>query len=139
MDLSIPDSLPTALQRVATYQNLVTGQVLFHRRDTVQAVFAIRTGRLRLVRYTSEGKLVVLRIVRERESFAETALFLEMYGCDAIAESPSQVIAYPKQPLLSVLREQPNFAEAIMARLAWKIQSLKDRLELQSIRSAGET
>ncbi len=138
MDLSIPDSLPTKLRMAATYRNSVTGQVLFHRRDEAQSVFAVQTGRLRLVRYTSEGKLVILQIVRNGESFAESALFSDLYGCDAVAETPSRVIVYPKQVLLTVLREQPDLAESFMSRLAGKNQFLKDRLELQSIRSARE-
>lgn len=138
MDLSIPDSLPSALQLAATYQVLVTGQALFHRRDEAQSIFVVQTGRLKLVRYTSEGKLVILQVVRTGESFAESALFSDVYGCDAVAEMPSRVIAYPKQVLLTVLRQQPDLAESFINRLALKNQSLKDRLELQSIRSARE-
>lgn len=138
MDLSILDSLPSALQSAATYQVLVTGQALFHRRDEAKSIFVVQTGRLKLVRYTSEGKLVILQVVRTGESFAESALFSEVYGCDAIAEMPSRVIAYPKQVLLTVLRQQPDLAESFINRLALKNQSLKDRLELQSIRSARE-
>lgn len=138
MDLSIPDSLPSALQLAATYQILGTGQVLFHRRDQAQSIFVVQTGRLRLVRYTSEGKLVILQVVRAGESFAESALFSEVYGCDAIVEIPAKVIVYPKPLLLTVLREQPDLAESFINRLAVKNQSLKDRLELQSIRSARD-
>lgn len=138
MALSLPDSLPSTLQTVATYQDLVAGQVLFYRRDQAQSVFAVETGRLRLVRYTSEGKLLILQIVRSRESFAESALFSDVYGCDAVAETPSRVIVYPKQVLLTVLREQPDLAASFISRLAGKNQFLKDRLELQSIRSARE-
>lgn len=138
MDLSIPDSLPSALQLAVTYRDLVTGQVLFHRRDQAQSVFVVQTGRLRLVRYTSEGKLVILQVVRAGESFAESALFSDLYGCDAVVETPSRVIVYPKQLLLTVLRSQADLAESFINRLALKNQSLKDRLELQSIRSARE-
>lgn len=138
MDLSILDSLPSTLQSAATYQVLVTGQALFHRRDQAQSIFVVQTGRLKLVRYTSEGKLVILQVVRTGESFAESALFSDVYGCDAVAEMPSRVIAYPKQVLLTLLRQQPDLAESFINRLALKNQSLKDRLELQSIRSARE-
>lgn len=138
MDLSIPNSLPSALQLAAAYRILVTGQVLFHRRDEAQSVFVVQTGRLRLVRYTSEGKLVILQVVRAGESFAESALFSQVYGCDAIVEMPSRVIVYPKQLLLTVLRSQPDLTASFINRLALKNQSLKDRLELQSIRSARE-
>jgi hypothetical protein len=46
MDLASPNSLPTILQTSATHQDLVAGQVLFHRTDTAQFVFAVIGWRL---------------------------------------------------------------------------------------------
>ncbi len=138
MDLSNLDSLPAALQSAATFQNLVAGQVLFHEREPAQAIFAVAVGRFRLVRYTSEGQLVTFQVVRAGESFCESALFLDSYNCNAVAEVPSQAIAYPKQILLSVLRERPDFAINFMERFERKSQWLKSLIELRSIRSARE-
>ena len=138
MDLSTPESLPSVLRAAITHQNLTAGQVLFHQRDQALATFTVEIGRLRLVRYTSEGDLVVFQVVRAGESFAESALFSDVYCCDAVAEVPSRVIVYPKQLLLTVLRDQPDLAEDFMERLVRKSQSLKVRLELRSIRSARE-
>ncbi|GAA6621516.1 Crp/Fnr family transcriptional regulator [Scytonema sp. NUACC26] len=138
MDLSNLDSLPTALQSAATFQNLVAGQVLFHEREPAQAIFAVAVGRFRLVRYTSEGQLVIFQVVRAAESFGESALFLDTYNCNAIAEVPSRAIAYPKQVLLSVLQERPDLAISFMERFERKIQWLKSLIELRSIRSARE-
>lgn len=138
MYLSIPDSLPPVLQAAATYQELVAGQVLFHQRDRALAIFAVEIGRLRLVRYTSEGRLVIFQVPGAGESFAESALFSDVYNCEAVAEVPSRVIVYPKQLLLTVLHDYPDMVFAFMERLSRKSQSLKIRLELQSILSARE-
>lgn len=136
MNLSTPESLPLVLRAAITYRNLAAGQVLFHQRDQAQAIFTVDVGRLRLVRYTSEGEVVVFQVVRAGESFAESDLFSGVYSCDAIAEVPSRVIVYPKQLLLTILPDQPDLASDFMERLARKSQSLKVRLELRSIRSA---
>lgn len=138
MDLSNLDSLPPALQSAATFQNLVAGQVLFHEREPAQAIFAVAVGRFRLVRYTSEGQLVIFQVVRAGESFGESALFLDSYNCNAIAEVPSRAIGYPKQVLLSILQERPDLAISFMERFERKIQWLKSLIELRSIRSARE-
>lgn len=129
---------PSVLRAAIAYQNLTAGQVLFHQRDQALATFTVEIGRIRLVRYTSEGDLVVFQVVRAGESLAESALFSDVYRCDAVAEVPSRVIVYPKQLLLTVLRDQPDLAEDFMKRLVRKSQSLKFRLELRSIRSARE-
>lgn len=128
MNLSIPESLPPVLHTAIAYRNLAAGQVLFHQRDQAQAIFAVDVGRLRLVRYTSEGEMVVFGVVRAGESFAESDLFSLVYSCDAIAEVPSRVIVYPKQLLLTILPDQPDLASDFMERLARKSQSLKVRL-----------
>lgn len=138
MEFSTPDSLPPVLRAAATYRDLVAGQVLFHQRDQALAIFAVDIGRLRLVRYTSEGKLVVFGVARVGESFAESALFSDVYLCDAVVEVPSRVIVYPKQILLTVLRDQSDLAFDFMSRLVKKSQSLKVSLELRSIRAARE-
>ncbi len=126
------------MREAIAYRNLVAGQVLFHQRDQALAVFVVKIGRFRLVRYTSEGNLVILQVARAGESFGESALYSEVYNCDAVAEVPSRVIVYPKQLLLQVLREQPDLVEDFISRFVRKSQFLKASLELRSIRSARE-
>ncbi len=138
MNLSQPDSLPLLLQNGANYHNLVAGQVLFYHRDPAEYIFALEVGRIRLVRYTNEGNLVVFQIVRAKESFAESALFSELYHCNAIVEIPSRVIAYPKSLVAEALENNPDLALNLLRRFDHKSQSLKQLLELRSIRSARD-
>ncbi len=138
MDLSVPSSLPDKLRDGASYQNLVAGQVLFHYRDPAKYIFALEIGRIRLVRYTCEGNLVILQIVRALESFAESALFTELYDCHAIAEVPSRVICYPKTIIWELLQHNTELALNLLQKCDRKSQSLKKLLELRSIRSARE-
>jgi CRP-like cAMP-binding protein len=136
MNLLTPDSLPPALQAATTYRDLTAGQVVFRQDEQALAIFIVERGRVRLDRYTKEGKTTVFQVARLGESFAESALFLDVHSCDALAEVPSRVIIYPKQPLLSALRNCPDLAEDFLERLVRKSQSLKAPLELRSIRSA---
>ncbi|MEM7759074.1 MAG: Crp/Fnr family transcriptional regulator [Cyanobacteria bacterium P01_A01_bin.40] len=138
MNLSLPDSLPLPLRKQANYRNLVAGQVLFYHRDPAEHIFVLEIGRIRLVRYTCEGNLVVFQIVRARESFAESALFTDFYHCNALVEVPSRVISYPKTLVWEVLQNNSNFALSLLRRFDRKSQSLKKLLELRSIRSARD-
>lgn len=138
MDLSLPNSLPSQLRDGANYQNLVPGQVLFHHRDPAKYIFVLEIGRIRLVRYTCEGNLVVFQIVRSLESFAESALFTELYYCNAIVEVPSRVICYPKTLVWEVLKNNCSLALSLLKRFDSKSQSLKKLLELRSIRLARD-
>ena len=84
MNSLVPDSLPLELRQEAKDRELVPGQVLFHYQDTARYIFALKEGRIRMVRYTCEGNLVIFQIVRAGESFAESALFTETYQCNAV-------------------------------------------------------
>ncbi|MFQ4141363.1 Crp/Fnr family transcriptional regulator [Chlorogloeopsis sp. ULAP02] len=138
MDLLTLDSLPPQLRQLISYRDLEPGEVLFQQGDEAIAFFVVETGRVRLVRYSSDGKEVTFQITRSGESLAEIALFSNNYPCAAVAEVASRVIVYPKQPLLSALHNYPDLAEDFMAMLIGKIHDLKVRLELQHIRAAHE-
>ena len=138
MDLTEIDRLPEALRAKITIQNLVAGETLFAQQDEASTIYAVISGRLKLIRYLDNDKVSTFEIVRPAEILAEIALFSDIYSCTAIAEIDSQVIVYPKQELLSTLRSYPSLAENFMSVLVKKIQSLKFRLELRDIRIAHE-
>ena len=138
MDLSDTLRLPKSLQDKITVQNLAAGDTLFSQSDEASNFYIVTSGRIKLLRYLEGGKISTFEIVRASQSVAEVALFADIYPCTAIAEIDSEVIAYPKDELLTVLREYPDLAEEFMSMLVKKNQSLKFRLELRDIRIAHE-
>ncbi len=138
MDLLTLESLPPQLRDVISYRELEPRESLFRQGEEANAFFVVQTGRLKLVRYTSDGKEVTFQIARPGESIAEIALFAHTYPCSVVAEVASRVIVYPKQPLLSALCNNPDLAEDLMTMLVRKIHDLKVRLELRDIRAAHE-
>ena len=119
-------------------RQLAAGGSLFNQGDRAVAIYRVESGRLRLVRRTSDDHLVVLHTARRGEFFAEASLFAETYHCDAVAAAPSRVRVYPKAEIIALLRTEPAFAEAFMTRLAHQLQELRTRMELRNIRSARE-
>ncbi|WP_315788168.1 cyclic nucleotide-binding domain-containing protein [Fischerella sp. JS2] len=61
------DQLLTNLQTVITYQDLATGEVLFYQNDPATAIFAVESGRIKLVHYTEAGKTVISSSVNHLE------------------------------------------------------------------------
>lgn len=138
MDLTELSRLPQPLQSKTITQNLSASEILFTQGDEASRFYLVTSGRIKLFRYIGEDKVSTFEIIRPQESLAEMALFTEVYPCSAIAEIDSEVIVYPKQELLEVMRNHPDLAEDFMAMLVKKIQSLKFRLELRDIRIAHE-
>jgi CRP/FNR family transcriptional regulator, dissimilatory nitrate respiration regulator len=136
MDLLILDTLPSELRDAITYRDLAKGENLFQQGEEASAFFVVEAGRVKLVRYTSGDKEVTFQVAIPGDSLAEIALFSETHPCAAVASMASRVIVYPKEHLLSALRNNPDLAEDFMAILVRKIQGLKVRLELRDIRAA---
>jgi CRP-like cAMP-binding protein len=132
------DTIPPALGAGSTVRQLAAGESLFNQGDPAIAIYQVDSGRLRLVRRTSDDHLVILHTARRGEFFAEASLFAETYHCDAVAAAPSRVRVYPKAEIIALLRTEPAFAEAFMTRLAHQLQELRTRMELRNIRSARE-
>ena len=138
MDLTDILRLPEPLRNNITTQNLAAGETLFTQEEEATNFYLVTLGRIKLVRYINEDRVSTFEIVRASQSLAEIALFEDIYTCTAIAEVDSEVIVYPKELLLSILRSYPDVAIDFMEMLVKKIQSLKFRLELRDIRIAHE-
>jgi len=138
MDAFGLDEAPKSLRARLRHRDLAAGAALFRQGDPAVAVYVIERGRLAMVRHTAEGRRVTLFTAGPGESFAEAALFSEVYHCDAVAEIPSRVTVVPKADLHALLKQRRQASDRLMARLAHQVQALRARLELRNIRSARE-
>ena len=136
MTLLMPDRLPSALYNAIAWRELAPEQILFRQGDSAVALFVVKTGRLKVGRYTAERRFVTIQVFRPGECLGENGLFSNHYPYTAIAEVPSQVVVYPKQPLLSALRENIDLAEDFMMLLVKQNLALITHLELRDIRAA---
>jgi CRP/FNR family transcriptional regulator, dissimilatory nitrate respiration regulator len=135
MNVLNSEPLLTLLQGTIAYRDLGNGQMLFCQGDLAESVFVVESGKIRLAHFTQEGKVIPHYDVVAGESFAEAALFNEIYDCAAIAEMPSRVMVLPKEILLKTLEQQPTLAMGVMAKLAKRAYDTKVLLTLRSIRS----
>ena len=114
------------------------GETLFRQGDAARNIYAVTRGRIRLIRHLDDGGTVTLHIARAGESFAEAALFSDVYHCDAVADEASQVTIHAKDALLKTFKSDKHAATGFMARLARQVMGLRSRLELRNIRSARD-
>ncbi len=119
-------------------RKLVSGEYIFSQGDSAKNIFAIKAGQIRLERPTIEGRSVTMHVVRAGESFAEAALFSEVYHCNAIAVISSVIHVYPKNRILDALSSKPEKARKYIAHLSSQVRLLRTKLELRNILSARE-
>ena len=117
---------------------LAKGETLFHQGDRSFAIFAVRHGRMRMVRQLADGQSVVLYVARDGDTFAEASLFSPAYHCDAVADIDSEIEIYPKDVLADTLDRLPETVRSLLAHLAGQVITLRARLEIRNIRAAEE-
>jgi CRP-like cAMP-binding protein len=130
--------LPQALKDRARGRELAAGEYLFRQGDAASAIYEIQRGRLRMIRYTSDSRPVIVHTARQGQLFAEAALFADTYHCDAVATADTRVRIYAKKPLLAALRSEPELALHLTSVLAREVRALRERLEVRNVRSARE-
>jgi len=114
------------------------GELVFSQGDTAHNIFAVKKGRVKLERYTPEGRVVVMHVAEDGESFAEAALFSDIYHCNAIVTMPSVIHIYAKQQIHDILDSSPDKAKEYIVLLSKQIRHLRSKLELRNILSARE-
>jgi CRP-like cAMP-binding protein len=119
-------------------RSLTRNEFLFRQDDSVQAIYFIEEGRLRLDRHTFDGRSLVFGTSSAGEFFVEAALFAESFHCDGIATEPSRVRIYPKAAVLNALNTNPSSVIPFLKRLAHQVIEGRQRLELMKVRSAKE-
>ena len=129
------DRLPSPAQRVIT---LAADAALFRQDDTSTGIFWVRSGSVRLVRHTASGIAVPLHTARAGGTIAEASLFSDRYHCDCIALERTEAVWLSRAAILGRMAEDPDFGQALMARLAGQVQQHRRQIEIMAIRSAKD-
>jgi len=132
------DILDKLIPGTAETRELNPREFLFRQGDTAEHIFAVDDGHIKLTRYLSNGKSVVMHIARARQTFTEAALFSEVYHCNAIADVKTRVRMYRKKDILDAITRDSSLALEYAASLSREVQRLRMQLELHNIQSARE-
>ena len=114
------------------------GELIYCQNQEADSIFTLQSGRLKIERYTSDGKPVPLRIVRPGEMFGELAVLNRMYLDNALCELDSCVVTYPIALIQRAIDCQSETMKLFASNMLKTIQSMSHSLELRTIRSAQE-
>jgi CRP/FNR family transcriptional regulator len=120
-------------------KSLRKGDVLFHEQDPAEAMYAVLTGQMKLVRYSPGGKEMLLHLVRPGQTFAEAALFGSgTYPATAVALSETRLWCLPRQRLEELIRRSPDLGLALVGSISVWTRKLAAKLELLTQRRVEE-
>ena len=135
---NLPDPFNQLPTQAFTKLELKKQETLFHQGESVSGMFYLESGEVTLSRYGLAGEETIIHLAQQQETFAEAALFSDVYHCNAVATENTQIIKINNQLVLKHAEEHPEFSMKLMVRFASQIQILRSQKELVSIRSAQE-
>ncbi|MEL6553852.1 MAG: Crp/Fnr family transcriptional regulator [Cyanobacteria bacterium J06621_11] len=127
--------LPAEIRQARSPKTLAKGEILLQQGRAAKFIYFVIHGQMRLVSFV-EQQMVTHYFVDANELLGESALYIPTYGCTAIAEKPSQVVAVPVDEFAAALKKQPHLSERYLAHLTHRFANVKSLLELRSINSS---
>jgi CRP/FNR family transcriptional regulator len=114
-------------------------QMLFRAGDPAEAFYVVTSGRIKLVRHTSQGKEMMLHLVEPGQSFADAAILGDgTYPATSIALEPSEVWGWKRSGLLSMFGRSPELALGFALSISIWTRRLAMQLELLTQRRVEE-
>jgi CRP-like cAMP-binding protein len=135
---ALPGFLPAQIRAEASYVALTRGEALFRNGETVAHVYFILEGEVLALRYLSDGSEAVMQRARDGEFFAQSAVLVPRYTCDARATCPTEVARLPSGRLIAALAGDPVFARAYMGQLAADLRRQCTRVERLRLKRAKD-
>lgn len=148
----MPDSLPPIprfqhlsadtlkkIEQVALLRRYEPGSSILNEGQSVDAVYFIITGEVRIFRLSMEGREQVLATLGSGTSFNTVAPLLdgEQFTASARAMTAASLVALRSADFVRLLRECPDFSFAMLREFASRLShltSLVENLSLHSVR-----
>lgn len=126
----LPDPALAALAGRVRLRGYRKGEVLFHKDDPGTALFLLRSGRIKISTFSSEGKEAVFTVHGPGDVFGELALLDGApRSATATALETSRLLTLDRAAFVSFLREQPDAALILLAELTARVRRLTAQVE----------
>ena len=113
-----PKAFLTRIEQGKTTREYRNKQVVFSQGDAADAVFFIRSGKVKLTVFSTRGKEAVVGVLERGSFFGEGCLAGQpLRMSTASAMQASNVVRVDKSTMVRVLHQEPEFAELFTAYL----------------------
>lgn len=134
---ALNDDQREAVRKVITISELKRGSRIYMPGDPADEIYLLRLGVVKLGTPIANGGLLILTFLYSGDLFGESAV-IEDAPRDHVAEAheDSIICAAPREPLLRIMRETPEFGYQLTKLLAVRLRLFKTRVEQLLHRSA---
>ncbi len=117
------------LESVSKFRQLRRGEPVYLPADLADGVLLLVSGRVKICQITSDGKQSILTFIEPGELFGELAILgNQSRGEYAEAVMNSQMVAIPKQEMLSLMHRYTEISAGISKIIGFRRQRIERRL-----------
>jgi CRP/FNR family transcriptional regulator, nitrogen oxide reductase regulator len=132
--------LPALKQAARSFRvrRVERGEFVFREGQTVKALHLLAGGAVKVIRETSDGQEVILRLIRPGDIFGVVSTWIgQLYRSSALAMADGAVLELPKSDFVSLLETYPEFDLAILHELERRLRDADERIsDLQTKQAA---
>jgi CRP-like cAMP-binding protein len=126
---SLPDSVRRDLEKRCVWKEYKTDEQIIDRESESRDVYFIVGGIVRIVNYSYSGREVSYDDIRAGGMFGElSAIDGKPRSASVVATKRALIAALPQELFKKLMREHPDFAVAVIERLAVIIRVSNDRI-----------
>ncbi len=126
---SLSEEMIESVANIVLKKRALKREIIFYEGDPGYSIYVLIKGQVQLYKTGSDGREIVVKIIREGEMFGEVILFEEnSYPVSAAALSDSSLLMLPKHQF-SCLLEKPRFREEFISMLMRKMRYLTNQIE----------
>ncbi|HFD87891.1 MAG TPA: Crp/Fnr family transcriptional regulator [Gammaproteobacteria bacterium] len=133
-----PDIVDLFVERVRVVE-LTRNEIVFHQGQTVQSLFSVISGQIKLVVTAPTGAEKVVEIAGSGRSFGEALMFLERPSpVSAQAVVKTELLEISSELIFSAIDESPRICRALLAGLSYRLHHLVSDLETCCLQTSTE-
>ncbi|MCL5030857.1 MAG: Crp/Fnr family transcriptional regulator [Bacteroidetes bacterium] len=118
------------LNQISSLKELAKDQPIYFAAEASKAIFFLKTGRVKIVKYSNDGKENILTLINPGEIFGEMAYLEEEQRTDfAVTLEPSIICAINKNDLAEFINKNPSLNLKLTKLIGLKLRSYSERIE----------
>ena len=139
-------TLNDLIQKVPVYRRLATedraelaavcqvqcydrGEKVFAEGDAAEDFFTVVEGRIKVIKGTPDGRMVILEIFGPGDPVGAVAVYEDMpYPATAVAMEPSTCLRLPRNDFYSLLERRPSLVKGLLLAMTHRLVHLTNRL-----------
>jgi len=122
---------------ISSHQHLDKGSIIFKAGDNLSSLYVVHRGKIKITRYSEEGKEQVIRILSKGDFFGELALFNDdTVNTYAEAIEPTIVCLVDSHKLKEVMKDNPNLTFKMMNELSLRLEKAEAMIEQSNLYDA---